>query len=200
MNKKIKYDGRAFNLGSAGTYYYTTITISLHRYKYLKEKGPIPIGFHVHHIDEDSTNNDINNLEVLSPEEHSKKHPNTPEKVKKWQAAGIKAAVGWHSTEEGKAWHDQHYQLVKDAMHKKYIRKCIFCKKKIETKIKNGNCFCSNNCRAAHRRKNNPDMKKVNCLTCGVEFETRKYATPKRYCSKKCRPTPNPKGYHSRKK
>lgn len=198
MDRKIKYDGRTFTLGSSGTYYYTTLTISLHRYKYLKEKGEILPGYEIHHIDEDPFNNDINNLEALSPEEHRKKHPISAATLKKWQEAGFKKAPAWHSSKEGKAWHDQHYSAVKDKMHKKYKRKCTFCGAKILTPVKNRNCFCSNGCKSAYRRSSNMDTKKVNCLICGKEFETRKY-NPKKYCSKQCRPAPNPKGYYSRK-
>jgi hypothetical protein len=34
----------------------------------------IPKGYHIHHIDYDRTNNDPLNLEMLTPDEHAKKH------------------------------------------------------------------------------------------------------------------------------
>lgn len=34
----------------------------------------IPKGYHIHHIDGNRNNNDISNLEMLSPDEHAKKH------------------------------------------------------------------------------------------------------------------------------
>lgn len=35
---------------------------------------PLRKGEHVHHIDEDKTNNDISNLQIVSPEEHGRIH------------------------------------------------------------------------------------------------------------------------------
>jgi len=47
-----------------------------YEYKKIYEKhfGKIPKGYHIHHIDGNSHNNDIKNLVCLSPEEHSKIH------------------------------------------------------------------------------------------------------------------------------
>ena len=46
----------------------------VHRIIWMLLKGPIPEGYHVHHIDGNRLNNDINNLECLSPDEHKRKH------------------------------------------------------------------------------------------------------------------------------
>jgi len=45
----------------------------LHRYVWSKiHNKAIPDGFQVHHIDENTTNNDISNLELIKHETHSK--------------------------------------------------------------------------------------------------------------------------------
>jgi hypothetical protein len=44
------------------------------RKNWIAENGPIPKGFVVHHIDEDVTNNDLSNLQLLSRSEHAKHH------------------------------------------------------------------------------------------------------------------------------
>lgn len=49
-------------------------TASLHRDVWEFHNGKIPNGFHVHHIDGNSHNNDISNLEILSTNDHSKVH------------------------------------------------------------------------------------------------------------------------------
>src|SRR4029077_15135662 len=106
----------------------------------------------------------------------------------RWQKAGIKKAVGWHSSREGLEWHKKHYEKTsKKLMHKLYPRVCTFCKNKFKSKIKSleRNVFCSNNCRSAWRRKNKPDHKKVNCKQCGKEFETLRYL-PNAFCSREC--------------
>ena len=46
----------------------------LHRAVYEAFVGQIPEGFHIHHKDENTDNNDPENLEALSPEEHNKIH------------------------------------------------------------------------------------------------------------------------------
>lgn len=41
---------------------------------YRKYKGPIPAGYHIHHIDGNPWNNHSDNLVALTPEEHYKVH------------------------------------------------------------------------------------------------------------------------------
>lgn len=46
--------------------------VFLHRRIYEDNYGPIPDGYHIHHKDGNTENNSPENLEALSPEEHSK--------------------------------------------------------------------------------------------------------------------------------
>ncbi|AMK16292.1 HNH endonuclease signature motif containing protein [Methanobrevibacter olleyae] len=46
----------------------------LHRLVYEKERGPIPEGFVVHHLDNNKANYDINNLILLSKSNHHRLH------------------------------------------------------------------------------------------------------------------------------
>ena len=196
MKKSIIYNNRKFTLGLQGKYFFATISgvhTSLHRYKYRMEKEEIPEGWHIHHIDGNCYNNEIDNLQAIDPKEHSKLHLPTEETLKKWQAAGIKAAPVWHASDEGEKWHRQHYEKMKAQLHKKNKRDCIMCGKSFESIRKDGNAFCHNNCKSKWRRKNNPDYKMTNCLSCGIEFKTLKYR-PNKYCSKDCKPAPNPFG------
>ena len=45
-----------------------------HRLVWFEANGPIPDGFHVHHKDEDKTNNDPANLELKSNPDHQHEH------------------------------------------------------------------------------------------------------------------------------
>lgn len=47
-----------------------------HRVVWEAAHGPIPPGFHVHHIDENPANNDIGNLRLVSAAEHRRLHSN----------------------------------------------------------------------------------------------------------------------------
>jgi hypothetical protein len=202
MQKTIIYDSRSFTLGTKKRYYFATVlgkTTSLHRYKYEKETGPIPPGWHVHHKDRNCFNNDIDNLEAINPEQHSKLHPPSAENMIKWQKSGIKSASVWHGSSKGIDWHKSHYEKIKNKIHQRRGRNCDNCGAYIQTTRKAGHCFCGNNCKSAWRRKNKPDMKHFVCPTCGKSFITRKYL-PAVYCSKQCKPAPNPLGYHARNK
>lgn len=202
MEKSIIYNNRKFTIGTAGRYYFATVhgkTKSLHRYKYEQEKGPIPEGWHIHHKDGNHFNNDIENLEAIEPKAHLKLHPTSPETLKKWQEAGIKVAPVWHSSEEGIKFHNKHYENVKDKLHAKCNRPCSFCGKEVSTPYKNINCYCSNNCKSAYRRKYKPDLITKKCLLCSKEFQAKKYNGAD-YCSKECKPAPNKYGKKGKSK
>ena len=67
------YDGKKFTLRNSGYYSLTTDDRYLmHRYVWEKENGAIPDGFDIHHIDEQRSNNSIDNLECLSKSEHTR--------------------------------------------------------------------------------------------------------------------------------
>lgn len=74
----VMYDGKKWTISKTTGYYRLTNSrkkhISLHRYVYEKEKGAIPDGYDIHHLDEDKTNNCINNLECLPKSEHTRRY------------------------------------------------------------------------------------------------------------------------------
>lgn len=70
-----KYDGKKFTLRDSGYYALTTDNrILMHRYIWQKEKGQIPEGWDIHHINEDKTDNRIENFECLPKSEHTRKY------------------------------------------------------------------------------------------------------------------------------
>jgi hypothetical protein len=69
------YDGKKFTLRPTGYMEMTTPPrTAMHRYVWTKERGPIPRGWDIHHIDECKTHNDIGNLECLPKAEHTRKY------------------------------------------------------------------------------------------------------------------------------
>lgn len=107
----------------------------LHRAVWEFFNGPIPKGYHVHHIDGNVDNNDITNLECLPASEHLSRHARKNEQdpvyVEK-QRASIKkageAAKEWHSSPDGKEWHRKHVSESLDKVRQNPVdRVCEFC-------------------------------------------------------------------------
>jgi uncharacterized protein YbdZ (MbtH family) len=72
----IIYDGKKFTANRSGYYRLTRRDkhISLHRYVWEKQKGKIPTGWDVHHINGNKQDNRISNLECLPKAEHTRKY------------------------------------------------------------------------------------------------------------------------------
>lgn len=73
----IVYDGRKWTINNMGYYRNTNRAKGeylLHRYKYIREIGKIPLNYDIHHIDGNKENNEISNLLLISKSEHTKLH------------------------------------------------------------------------------------------------------------------------------
>lgn len=71
----IIVDGYKFTINRDGYYECTTIDrLMLHNHEYEKINGLIPDGYEIHHIDHNKTNNNIENLMILTPKEHTTLH------------------------------------------------------------------------------------------------------------------------------
>lgn len=69
------YDGKKFTLRNTGYYSLTTGERCLmHRYVWEKEKGKIPKGWDIHHINGNKADNSIENLECLPKAEHTRRY------------------------------------------------------------------------------------------------------------------------------
>lgn len=70
-----EYDGKKFTLKNTGYYALTKNDRCLmHRYVWQKERGKIPYGYDIHHINEIKSDNRIENLECLPKSEHTRKY------------------------------------------------------------------------------------------------------------------------------
>lgn len=124
----------------------------LHRHVWEDEKGPIPKGHDIHHVDENTLNNKIENFECLTKKEHRKRHPMVGEALEKQRkhmlSIGKQASV-WHRSKEGIEWHK--LQGRKCWENRKTTSKiCPCCEKGFEAKFKD-TVFCSSPCRQRHR-------------------------------------------------
>ena len=161
----------------------------LHCYVWRTENGkPIPKGYSVHHIDENKDNNEPDNLQLLTKEEHAKIHANSwsEERFKKQteilKKKAVPAAVKWHKSEKGHEWHVEHgRKTFGNPPVTEY--NCTYCGRLFESRhryAKNQNTFCSNNCKAAYRRRSGVDDVVRICTICGKEYKANKYTKTSR--------------------
>lgn len=162
----------------------------LHRYVWRFYNGDIPEGYHVHHVDEDKSHNEIENLSLLPSGEHASLHGN-----ERWERETDKmkenlienaapASKAWHASEEGRKWHSFHARQVIDSLEPQiYI--CEYCHKEYRAFPTGRHRFCSGACSSAFRRKSGVDDEKRTCGVCGEEFYAGKY-TKIKTCSRRC--------------
>jgi hypothetical protein len=162
-----------------------------HRHVWEKERGPIPAGWHVHHIDRDRGNNSIENLLCLSEEDHKQLHIDEDETFERraqraawFMRHAHPAAKDWHQSAEGREWHRQHALRVAEEMQPKAYT-CDRCAEQFETKPYGKNRFCSAACRAAWRRDQGLDDVTRSCSQCGEAFTVNRYRKTQT-CSQSC--------------
>ena len=194
--KTAYFDGYKFRRDAKTGYYLATKPTyqgkreRLHCYVWRYFNGPVPEGFHVHHVDENKSHNNIENLMCIPGELHTKYHLN--EYVENNYSKMIEnlnknvrpKASEWHRSEAGREWHREHYA---ESLWKIRPALCVcqVCGKEYFSKQKGYSKFCSNNCKSAYRRKLGVDNETRICKVCGKEFVTNKYSKQK-CCSGKC--------------
>lgn len=204
--KKQRFNGK--NYYKCGRYYSRPIGRShreqLHRAVWEFHNGPIPPGtqWHVHHLDGNTSNNCLSNLELISGQEHASRHmqePNRKAASRESIKIAIAAAPEWHRSEAGLAWHQEHAKesLVENRPILDLVcQECgdayqvrMFKRKETVSSQK----YCSLNCkmRAYRRRKMDP-MAAVDAATATrkqCEVCKRDYLTNRPKVSKHCSPS-----------
>ena len=127
--------------------------VRLHRAVWEHYHGPVPDGYHVHHIDGDRSNNDISNLACLPHSEHESYHAKQRDEYCRMHIERIRPlAAQWHGSDEGKAWHSERGK-ANWAMREDQTYTCDMCGNEFQSKrIYKGNHFCGPNCRAKYGR------------------------------------------------
>lgn len=179
--------GRKFYLDKKTGYWISTDypRVRAHAWVWINQKGEIPKGMQIHHIDENKSNNNIDNLMIISASDHMKLHM-TKERIdlaRKWVDIIRPMTKEWHASKEGRQWHKEHGKKCWDKREYKNLS-CNQCKKSFSTKTYH-QTFCSNACKSAWRRAKGYDDIEVGCLYCGNKFKRNKYAK-RRFCSRKC--------------
>ncbi len=140
---------------------------TLHREIWKYHKGKIPHGYHVHHIDGNHLNNDLNNLECLSPCEHRLKHQSETERK--------------NASEKAK-------RSLKERVKTK--KNCLYCGNEFLTVWKYLAKFCCASCTTMYRKKSGKDDIEKECVICKNIFKCNKHNKSKgsytATCSRKC--------------
>jgi hypothetical protein len=138
-------------------HYFQHRGVRLHRKVWEDANGEIPEGFHVHHVDGDTSNNRLDNLKLVPGPKHSSLHNSAPELLprQRRQIEKIRPkASAWHRSPEGRAWHGE--QSSRTWKTKKAIQyKCSYCGCIFDSRYSyspSSNRFCCNNHKAAYRR------------------------------------------------
>lgn len=191
-NKDVAhFNGFRFRRDKKTGYYLSSLKIGnrrkrLHNYVWEYFNGKPPKGFHVHHKTHDKYDNDIEHLELMGSSKHLSLHSTINAKSnQEWVAANLRdnaqpKAVEWHKSEEGRDWHREHYDNMKDKLHSKELKECNNCGQDYVAKTSFSK-FCSNKCKSAHRRKSGVDNIVKLCEKCGEEYIANKYQNTK-YC------------------
>lgn len=186
------FDNNKFRLDKETGYYLksTPPRLRLHRYIWEHEYGSIPDGFHIHHKDEDKSNNSLDNLELIDGRKHASYHAkerveqNYNDVVDKLLKYAVPKSKEWHSSQEGKEWHSAHHkETIANMKEKEYT--CKQCGKVFFEKPLGRIIFCSNNCKSAYRRQSGIDNETRICKYCGNEFTVNKYSKTV-CCSRSC--------------
>ena len=193
---RATFNGRLYYLRESQGYYYSPRKDKsgldmLHRMVYIHYNGEIPKGYCIHHKDGNKGNNDISNLECVKRSEHSHYHGvNAPEELAEFRKRNLEenarpAANIWHGSAEGREWHKQHYEQMKDKLYEEVECVCVVCGKTFTAHQKTGSKCCSKACRAKERRMSGLDNEIRICENCGKEFITSRFSKA-RFCSKQC--------------
>lgn len=193
--KTIEFNGRTFWQDAEQLYYRAWNRERmrpdyLHRCVWEAAHGAIPEGFHIHHKDENRENNDLSNLEALSPKDHAQEHYDSASAERReairlnLEVAARPAASAWHRSDEGRAWHAQ---MAKAALAERvHALNCDQCDKPIlRVGVIQKGRFCSAGCKSANRRASGVDDEQRSCVYCAETFTKNRYAKAET-CSRAC--------------
>lgn len=122
----------------------------------------------VHHKDGDILNNNLDNLELMSINAHSKLHSHDGNKTKTMFKKGKRLG------KDHPRWRDF------------ITMTCVNCKKSYQTKPSSTHKYCSHSCYVEYRRRNKK-LASFFCKMCNKEiFDIPSVVANKKYCSKEC--------------
>lgn len=154
MDYQFHY-GKKFYLDKKTGYWISTTCpkIRAHVWVWQNNNGHNKKGFHIHHKDENKSNNDISNLEQITVKEHVAKHKCEKRAAKnRIHIDNIRPLTkAWHASNEGLKWHVKHGHKTWNE-RKPFKINCLMCGCEIETKTYHQK-YCHQNCKAKHARR-----------------------------------------------
>lgn len=162
----------------------------LHQEVYLREKGALLAGHHIHHKDEDKTNNAADNLIQVCGIAHVTEHMSAPDR--RIQSSNYLRDNNDSMQRLAQAARRGEYlgeQAIRKMRKGKKVKTCAFCSKEfvLKTTDKDTTKYCSTDCSQKGSRVNRGMvlLHEKQCLTCGTNF---KQVTGNQYCcSESCR-------------
>ena len=110
--------------------YFQRKGVRLHRVVWEHYNGPVPDGFHIHHVNNDRADNRLENLECLSSREHlgGKHGEESGHRARKSLPRAHAAASRWHGSDEGRRWHSSHFeQHIRPILARRVKASCAEC-------------------------------------------------------------------------
>lgn len=160
----VEWDGKTWHRYGNGHY---ETTVRLHREVWQAAHGPIPAGYHVHHINGDKGDNRLENLELLSHGEHSSRH--AEEKFSPHRAKAMANSIAARQRNAG--------ERLKRALE------CVICGAVYSSPSKHPTRFCSSACIERARSGAFAGESRA-CEYCGARYSA--VRRTQRYCSKRC--------------
>jgi hypothetical protein len=189
MIEHQEHYGRKFYQDKSTGYWISTDypRIRAHRWVWITVNGNVPKTCHIHHKDENKSNNCIENLEIVTFAQHAKLHMSQDRSSQsRDHMDNIRPLTKeWHASPEGRAWHKYHAIKCSFGNWEPKTYECQVCKKIYETTKRSNTKFCSNPCKSKFRRDSGLDHITKTCKGCFKEFSLNKYAKTV-FCSKNC--------------
>ena len=176
-----KFNGIIYYRVQDGHYHLTT---NIYRAVYDYYNGEIPEGYSIHHIDLNPANNDVENLQLLSRDEHAKIHKTVNGETR--QKSIFICSVCGKEFESYAHFGNKRFCSNKCRSYEKHhqiVRKCDFCGVEFAVGINDKNRFCSIKC-SKQAYSESQQVRRV-CPICGTDFVVRQ-SSKKKTCSRYC--------------
>lgn len=154
--KKQSFNGHNYWLDKSSGYYRNAQVKphSLHRQVWIYHNGDIPSGMVIDHIDRNKSNNQIENLRLVTPSENNHNITDTEKQRRRmWMDKIRPMTKDWHKSKEGREWHRRHG--IETFSKRKPIKKvCAHCGAEyLTTQYAKCARFCGQNCKMKARRR-----------------------------------------------